>query len=134
MKRTNISRFKGKYKIEAFDAYRFKVLSELSYTTKKGVTHTVPIGFITDGASIPKIFWSIIGSPFTGLYRKPSLIHDRLYATQKVKRGYADRVFLEGMENKGVSFWKRRTMYYAVRVGGWRPWNNHKKKLENGGA
>lgn len=126
-----MSRFTGSYEIKAYDAYRFITLAELSYTTKKGITHTVPIDFITDGASIPKIFWSWIGSPFTGLYRRSSLIHDRLYAIQKTTRLYADRVFLEGMKDDGVSFWKRQMMFYAVRFKGWIPWNNHRKKKEN---
>ncbi len=120
--------FKGKYGIEKFDAYRFIVTRPLSYTTKKGVTHEVPIGFVTDGASIPKIFWSIVGSPFTGLYSEAALIHDYLYCKQKTTRGYADSVFLEAMKELGVSWWKRRAMWTAVRVGGWAPWNKHDKE------
>ena len=123
-----MGRFKGEYAIKGIGPYLFKTLAELSYTTKKGVTHTVPVDFVTDGASIPRIFWSFIGSPFTGFYRRPSLIHDELYATQKFKRIYADRVFLEGMEDEGVSFWKRRLIYLAVRLRGWVPWNKHKRK------
>lgn len=125
--------FKGKYDVIEHTPYTFKTQAEVSYTTNAGVLLTVPIGFITDGASIPKLFWSLIGSPFTGNYRRPSLIHDRLYIVQTTSRGYADRVFLEGMKSEGVSWWKRRTMYYAVRLGGWRPWNKHKEALKNGG-
>lgn len=124
-------RFKGSYEIKEYDTYRFITLSELSYTTKKDITHTVPIDFITDGASIPKIFWSWIGSPFTGLYKRPSLIHDWLYATQNTTRLYADRIFLEGMQDRKVSFWKRQMMFYAVRFRGWIPWNKRKKILSN---
>ncbi len=124
-----MGKFEGQYKIEEYTAYTFKTLAELSYTTNKGIIHIVPINFITDGASIPKLFWSIIGSPFTGLYKKPSLIHDELYSSQKFKRKYADRVFYDGMKDKGVSFWKRKVMYFAVRSCGWKPWNRHKKSL-----
>ena len=121
--------FKGKYKIEEIDAYTFITLAELSYTTKKDITHTVPIGFKTDGASIPKIFWSVVGSPFTGLYRRAALIHDYLYFSQTTKRNYADKIFLEAMKVLKVSWWKRRMMYAAVRLCGFRPWNRHKKNL-----
>ena len=123
-----MGRFKGEWDVKAIGPYILITQAEVSYTTKKGVTHTVPVGFTTDGASIPKIFWSWIGSPFTGLYRLPSLVHDYLYYTQTTKRSYADKVFLEGMEDKKVSFWKRRMMYLAVRFRGWIPWNRHKKR------
>ena len=33
-------------------------------------------GWIVDGASIPKIAWSIIGSPLSGKYCDASVIHD----------------------------------------------------------
>lgn len=122
--------FKGKYKIEGYTSYTFKTLAELVYITEKGVIHTVPIGFETDGASIPKIFWSWIGSPFTGLYRRAALIHDFLYATQTTKRLYADRVFLEAMKHLRVSWWKRNIMYRAVRLGASGIWKRHAKRLK----
>ena len=121
--------FKGECAVKEHSAYLVETTKDLSYTTKKGITHTVLAGFVTDGASIPKILWSFIGSPFTGLYKKPSLIHDKLYETQKVTRSYADKVFLEGRKDEGVAFWKRRSMYLGVRIGGWKPWNDSKKKL-----
>ncbi len=124
-----MSRFKGKWAVEELSPYRVITTAELSYTTKEGVTHTVGIGFKTDGASIPRILWPFIGSPFTGRYRKPALTHDELYTTQKTTRLYADQVFLEGMEDRAVSFWKRRAMYIGVRIGGWYNWNKQKKKL-----
>ena len=124
-----MGRFKGKYQLNEFTPYTYKTLAELSYTTNKGIIHTVPIDFITDGASIPKLFWSFVGSPFTGLYRRPSLIHDYFYATQKVKRNYADRIFLEGMKDEGVSWWKRKTMYFAVRGFAGRIWKRHGLKI-----
>ena len=123
-----MGRFKGDYIIKGLGSYVFETLAELSYTTKKGATHTVPKKFKMDGASIPRIFWSLIGSPFTGKYRRAALIHDWLYFSQTTKRSYADRVFLEAMKYLGVSFWKRQLMFLAVRFRGWIPWNNHKRR------
>ena len=124
-----MGKFKGKYWIEEDTAYTFKTKAELSYTTNKGVTHTVPVNFITDGASIPRVFWTPIGSPFTGLYRKAALIHDYLYATQTTERIYADKVFLEGMKVLKVSWWKRRIMYLAVRGFAGGIWKRHGLKI-----
>ncbi len=85
----------------------------------------IPKGFITDGASIPKIFWSIIGGPW-GKYGYAAVVHDYLYHTKKYTRKKSDQIFLEAMKVLGVSWWKRRIMYQAVRWAGWIPWKKHK--------
>ena len=74
----------------------------------------VPKGFITNFASVPRFFWSII--PPWGKYGKAAVIHDYLYYTKKYTRKRADEIFLEGMEVLGVSLWKRQVMYWAVRI------------------
>src|SRR5262245_14300413 len=45
---------------------------------------TVPAGFITDLASIPPIFFSILRPD--GLYTYPAIVHDFLYWTQTTSR------------------------------------------------
>jgi len=80
----------------------------------------IPAGFITDGASVPRIFWNIL-SPF-GDYFGAAIVHDYLYtpANRHFTRRQADRIFLSAMEDAGVPFIRRRTIYRAVRLGGWR--------------
>lgn len=85
----------------------------------------VPVGFITDFASIPRVLWIIL-TPY-GIYGKAAVLHDFLYATQSSTRKWCDQIFLEAMKVLNVSFLKRRTMYRAVRLFGWRSWNKHAK-------
>lgn len=77
---------------------------------------TVPPGFVTDFASIPRVFWKII--PKWGKYGHAAVIHDFLYATKDKSRKESDKIFLEGMVIFGVPVWKRYAMYYAVRLCG----------------
>jgi hypothetical protein len=79
---------------------------------------TVPTGFLTDGASIPRIFWSIL-SPF-GQYFPAAIIHDFLYSSSndEFTRGESDEIFLDAMDEIGVGFLTRYTIYTAVRIGG----------------
>jgi hypothetical protein len=35
-----------------------------------------PAGFIFDGATIPRAFWTVFGDPFIGDYRRAAVIHD----------------------------------------------------------
>lgn len=96
------------------------------YRSKKYRIIRVPVGFLTDGASIPSFAQSLIGSPWGGKYARIAVIHDFLYKTHKVSRIIADRIFAEGMKIMGVSWWRRILMYQAVRRFGWMVWNKKK--------
>lgn len=108
----------------------------------------VPAGFLTDFASIPRALWPVIGSP-TGLYGKGAVLHDFLYRvrvvismgevtfhegglhseikTRLVNRGEADGIFREAMEVLGVGWFKRQTIYWGLRAGGWAAWRSARK-------
>jgi len=100
----------------------FRLAKSFSCRTSYGMV-IVPVGFETDGASIPKIFHSIIG-PFGG-YFPAALLHDFLYSTESAtfyhfEREDADSLFLEAMFNLQVPWWTRHTIHAAVRAFGWR--------------
>ena len=96
----------------------------------------VPVGFITDFASIPFPI-SRVFPPIGKDYDKPAVIHDALYllpyvqhvngSLRRIERGEADRIFLEGMIVRSVSLITRRTIWSGVRAGGWRPWNQYRR-------
>jgi len=92
---------------------------------------TVPKGFVTDLASIPRLFWNIL-PPF-GRYGKPSVIHDYLYFSCLFQRKKADKIFLYAMESTGVGIIRRKVMYYAVRIFAKKAWENHRKRDKTGG-
>ena len=79
-------------------------------------------GFDFDGASIPKWLWSIYGSPLNGNYVVASLIHDGLYASQKVTKSVSDKIFLDVMKQSNVGYIKRTSMYLAVKMFGGKDW------------
>jgi hypothetical protein len=91
---------------------------------------TVPVGTMTDGASIPKIFHSILGP--NGPWFRAAVIHDYLYnpASNRchagITRDMADRIFLQAMMDCGVGWLTRRTIYRAVRMFGWIPYKKRK--------
>lgn len=78
---------------------------------------SVPSGFETDFASIPRVFWAIL--PPTGDYGKAAVLHDWLYRTQgRATRAEADGVLMEAMIALGVGWWTRTIIYRGVRLGG----------------
>jgi hypothetical protein len=92
---------------------------------------TVKKGFRFDGASVPKIFWSLIGSPFTGKYILAALLHDALYASEHLSRWRADWIFLCYLKQLGVGWFKRNVMWGAVRGGGGSLWPQKKEDIED---
>jgi hypothetical protein len=81
------------------------------------VTVEVPLGFVTDFASIPSFFHFIV-QPF-GRHAPAAVLHDYLYAIgQKKARRLADRLFLNAMKDAGVPGFRRSLMYRMVRLFG----------------
>ena len=70
-----------------------------------------------DGASIPRKLWFIFGHPLAKEFRWASYWHDRLCekAGGFAGRKLADDVFLELLEQAGVSKKKRWAMWLGVR-------------------
>ena len=79
---------------------------------------SVPIGFVTDFASIPRACWWLY--PPTGRWGKAAVIHDYLYRTpsQQCTRKQADQIFVEAMTVLGVPRHRRAIMYRALRIFG----------------
>ena len=83
----------------------------------------IPKDFEWDGASIPRIFWEEIGSPFSPKFMVPSLVHDYLYSvgtSSGLNRRQADKLFKKLLLANGVDESLAETMYTGVRVGGGR--------------
>jgi len=81
---------------------------------------TVPIGAITDFASVPRILWMFI--PPIGKYAKAAALHDYLYHYRYYKRRKCDKIFLEAMGVLKVNKLLKYIMYCVVRIFGWWSW------------
>lgn len=102
------------------DGRRWRVRESFSYYTDVADAPewliVVPVGFDTDFASIPRVFWALL--PPTGRYGKAAVVHDYLYRCTAWPRAVCDRVFREAMEVLGVSWLTRHALYRAVRLWG----------------
>lgn len=121
--------------LRAYGAKNWILLSRLVYCGKNRPARIeVPIGFVTDLASIPRLARLIF--PVNDLHRPAAVVHDYLYQYQKIggqwiNRKEADRVFLEAMRCLGVPKRKAWPMYLAVRAGGWVFFNRQARALGN---
>src|SRR5262249_6815699 len=58
------------------DGRRMELLEDFVYVDPSGVRWNAPRTSKIDGASIPAPLWTFVGSPFTGCYRRASVVHD----------------------------------------------------------
>ncbi|ECK8872641.1 DUF1353 domain-containing protein [Salmonella enterica subsp. enterica serovar Louisiana] len=104
--------------LEMLDHYLWRVHEPFEFylSDDNSDVISVPAGFVTDLASVPRIFWTLL--PPDGKYAKAAIIHDYLYDNALRTKKEADRIFLDGMTILGVPEWKRIVMYLAVRIFG----------------
>lgn len=77
----------------------------------------VPPGFTTDFASIPRV--PVVYLVMNDVGQKAAVLHDYLYSTGIYPRSKADAVLEEALKVLGVSWWRRKAMWLAVRAFGW---------------
>jgi hypothetical protein len=91
---------------------------------------TVPVRFVTDFASIPRLFWS--GLKPDGNYCYAAVIHDYLYWEQQVSRNTADDIFAFAMADFRVNRVTIAAIKTAVQLGGGPAWESN-ARLKAGG-
>jgi hypothetical protein len=100
---------------------RMYLLKQFTFTDPKGNEWQVDSGYDKmDGASIPRALWTLVGSPYTGDYRRASIVHDKACDDahgDKGKRRAADRMFYHACRVGGCSIRQATILYVGVRIG-----------------
>lgn len=84
---------------------------------KKTYSFTIPKGYCFDGASIPRIFWRIIGSNTDNNFLVAALVHDYLCENHNVidnNRYLSTLIFNDLLTVGGVPAFKRWLMKHSV--------------------
>lgn len=110
-----------------------QLLRDFWFKDSDGTIWLAPAGSVVNGASIPAPLWSTVGSPYTGPYRRASIVHDVAcdaaeHATDpKSARSAADKMFYQACRAGGCSIAQAELLYVGVRIGTWLPrihlWN-----------
>jgi hypothetical protein len=100
------------------------------YQAADGTTYRIPVGFLTDGASVPRFLWSMF-PPFAGDYEPAAILHDVLYQRAEqfegedhghLSRSQCDDLMQEAMTVLKFTGWGQWMIYRGVRMGGWKAW------------
>jgi hypothetical protein len=110
--------FNNKLRIEEAGPKTWALISPLVYEGKTD-TFIVPAGYVTDFASVPRFLHWLV-SPY-GPYTNAAIVHDWLITdcipAELVTSYDTDGIFRRIMQELGVSFPLRWTMWAAVRAG-----------------
>ena len=104
------------------------VLQEDWTVEVNGYRFTVPAGTSTDGASIPRFLWRVCGHPLQAPRVYAAMLHDWLYTGEEsgldgaqpsdVTRKQADECYYALLRHFGVSAWRAKVEYWALRMFG----------------
>lgn len=105
---------------KCFGTRRFELVEDWQF-----FVYRVPKGFITDGASVPRILYWLFEP--TGILFLPAIVHDWLYYKKEIPRAVADKIFRENVIQQGniVAGW---IAWLGVRMFGWISWHFGKDK------
>lgn len=96
------------------DGVHMLVQKEFGFIDKQNLRWPVAVGYKSDGASIPRALWTLVGSPFTGKYLPAAVIHD-FYCERKDRPWKVVHLtFYDAMIANGVDTIQAKLMYYAV--------------------
>lgn len=119
---------------------QWRFVKDWFFTLPDGTPIIIHPGFVFDGASVPRLFWSIL-SP-TGLLFLPAIVHDHAYGRgfllaldeqgqaylygKEKSRGDWDRLFLDVALMINDYRLLSILAWLIIRLFGWVAWNKHR--------
>lgn len=123
--------FLGRFKVDLVSNGKVRLEESIGYYDyATGNKIIQPAGAISDGASIPRYLWPIIGHPLSMKYIHAALIHDM--AVYILPWDEANELMYDIMSRehyiptgeggyqyfKKVKLWRRKAMYYGIKLYG----------------
>lgn len=121
----------GALRLGRFADPMYFLLSEIEWSPEPGQNVggvKVPVGFVTDFASIPRVFWTVM--PKDAEYTFAAIVHDYLYWIQDRSRSDADSTLKFVMDEFKVSALTKQAVLRGVQLGGGGAWaSNAARKI-----
>lgn len=99
---------------------RMELSEALTFTDAAGRVWDAPKGHRVDGASIPRALWTTVGSPYTGDYRRASILHDvncDRHPQDGPDRRAGDEMFYAACRAGGCGRLEAKLLFLGVRLG-----------------
>jgi hypothetical protein len=96
------------------DGRSIRLLDDFAYVDTRSKVWVAKRDAVANGASIPKVFWSITGGPLSGRFRNASIIHDEACREMIEPSDAVHLAFYEACRCSGVPEKQAKTLYAAV--------------------
>lgn len=100
------------------DRGRVRLEAPLTWHEPGGPSITVPVGFISDGVTVPPVAWPLVGHPLSGMMLRAAILHDWEIAGQLAPSPVVHRRFYRALLASGVGRARAWLCYTAVRTFG----------------
>lgn len=108
-------------KVEIFitpeDGKVIKLLEPLEITVK-GKSYVIPAETLSNGCSVPRLFWSLVCPTIDNRTIRAAVAHDWLYENHVCTRKEADDWFYDAMVEDGFPKFRAYLAWMGVRIGG----------------
>lgn len=111
---TAFGRFVANPKVELLEDRSLKLLDDFIYIDPHDEPWLAAKGRIVDGASIPRLFWSVMGGPLSGKYRNASIVHDVECDDRRRPYEKVHLMFYHACLAGGVPDGEAKKLYWAV--------------------
>jgi len=91
-----------------------KLVEKFAFVDDLGKKWKVKKNAVINGASIPRLFWTSVGPPFVGDYRRASVVHDYYCQVKTEPWREVHRMFKDACIAGGVGNLKAKTMFGIV--------------------
>jgi hypothetical protein len=109
---------------------RVRLLKDLVYMDPTPRIWRAPKGLVSDGASIPRLLWPVVGSPLSGPYVGAALLHDARYRLGDCSKEEADLMLWDAALCGGTSEMDAEAIAEGVAFGGHSAWAKNERKRE----
>lgn len=94
------------------------LLQNLVWIRADGTTVVIPAGFVCDGATVPRVVWSLVGGPFDGPYLPGAILHDFLLSVRTPGQPVwgIHKEFYNGMRANNTSWLISNLFYRSVQT------------------
>ena len=89
-----------------------------------GKSFTIPAGFKSDGASVPRFFWRVVFPPGDHRAMRAAFAHDYVYRMHPAgwTKAEADRMFYDLLIQGGIPWYRAKEAYLGVKLFGGAAW------------
>ena len=99
-----------------------ELMEPMVFTDAAGQDWVIPVGFRSDGASVPRFLWRLLSPAIDPQTLWASIIHDYCYGKAITTREKADAAYRDQLIEDGYPVWKARLTYCGLRLFGGSHW------------